>query len=75
MNSRFRHDPRPDLAFDLLGSAIVLAIVWGTFTMLFAEPSRWTAAEIFAPLEMSVSFDLYDSVMTEDEDWQMLASR
>jgi hypothetical protein len=75
MNFQIRHDPRPALAVDVLGSAIALAIVWGAVAMLFGEPLPLRTSDQVAPVEMSASFDIYDSVMTQDEDWEMLASR
>jgi hypothetical protein len=64
MSSQFRHEPRSGLTIDILGSAIVLAVVWAILTMLFAGPAH-----------ISSSADIYDSVMAEDQDWQMLANR
>ncbi|CAN5579126.1 hypothetical protein BH10BDE1_BH10BDE1_33850 [soil metagenome] len=75
MNSQIRHDPRSDLAIDVVGSAIALAIVWGALSMLFGTPATLSFNETVAPAAMTASFDLYDSVMTQDEDWLMLASR
>ena len=75
MNSLSRHDPRSDLAIDVVGSAIALAIVWGAFSMLFGSPATLSLNETAAPAATSASFDIYDSVMTQDQDWLMLASR
>lgn len=74
MKTQFRLNPLTGFATDLLGSAIALTLVWGAFKMLFPEATRLEATEAVS-VERKVSAELYDSVMTEDQDWVMLASR
>ncbi len=70
--TRHGHNLLSGLALDLIGSAIALAVVWGLMTTLFEIPSIHDQLRATPPVKMAYN-DLYDSVMTEDSDWQMLA--